>query len=111
MCILRLLSRLNGLPNSIVRLHEVYESNTHIHMVLPRCSSVYFSVFDLMVDSGRINEIKAKKILLDILNALVFLHHNGLVHRDLKPEHIIFNYNNKTAMITGNYNTNTNLKY
>eukprot|EP00948_MAST-09A_sp_MAST-9A-sp1_P002829 g2829.t1 len=90
MCILRLLSRLNGLPESIVRLSEVYENSSTIHMVLPPLSRHFFSLFDLLVEMGRVQEDTARNIAKSLLEALLFLHYNGLVHRDIRPENIIF---------------------
>lgn len=41
-------------------------------------------------DRTRIPELDARKILLQIINAMSFCHNRGIVHRDLKLENVLF---------------------
>lgn len=44
---------------------------------------------DIMNRFGRIDEDKAREVLVSILSGLAALHRRGLVHRDIKPENVI----------------------
>ena len=49
-------------------------------------------LFDAIVERGEkigYTEQWARKISVDIVNALAYLHENGVVHRDLKPENLL----------------------
>lgn len=41
-------------------------------------------------NKGKLDEKEARKILIQIVNALQYCHSHGVVHRDLKLENIMF---------------------
>ena len=45
----------------------------------------------IMAEEGKMSPARAIGITLGILNALDYIHKNGVVHRDLKPENIMIN--------------------
>ena len=54
------------------------------------------------LESGTFNYDGAKKIIIDICDALEVLHTNGFVHRDIKPENIIISNNGTVKLIDFN---------
>ena len=43
-----------------------------------------------MQNKGKLDEKEARKILIQIVNALQYCHSHGVVHRDLKLENVMF---------------------
>lgn len=70
-----------------VKLHQVYESETHICLVLD-----YMKGGDLLTriqKFGKFSLENAKKIIKRLLKAVEFIHGKGYVHRDIKLENIL----------------------
>ncbi|CAG9314082.1 unnamed protein product [Blepharisma stoltei] len=73
---------------SILRLESVYETANELFIVTDYISGG--SLFTWLKDREfSIAEIIARKIIKDLANALLFLHTNGIIHRDLKLENIL----------------------
>lgn len=74
-------------PN-IVRLADVYESEDSLHIVM-ECL-VGDDMYARVKESGRLGESEAAPLLMQMLLALNYLHSQGIVHRDLKVEHFMY---------------------
>lgn len=70
-------------PN-IVRLHETFENDSHIFMVLEGCLGG--ELFDRLVAEGRFAERDALRVGYQIGSALRHLHGVQVCHRDIQPE-------------------------
>jgi len=73
-------------PN-IMKLYRVYEDGEHIHLVLGYCNGG--ELFSRIIKRGKFNEKSSSQLIAHLLEALEYLHENGVVHRDLKPENIL----------------------
>ena len=72
----------------IVRFFEVFEDSQSIHLVTEYCSGG--GLFEEIVARGRFPEQEAARLMYKILLAVNHLHHLNVCHRDLKPEHFVF---------------------
>ncbi|CAG9332074.1 unnamed protein product [Blepharisma stoltei] len=91
-------SRINALKNEIeilslldhknvVKLHKVYESENHVHLVLD-----YLEGGDLLqriLYKGPFDEKKASKLAYKLLSLLEYFSEMNVVHRDIKLDNIL----------------------
>ena len=79
--------RLLSHPN-IIPLEEVYETYNSFYLVLPLLKGG--NLKEHIINSGHISESESAKILRAILKSLSYLHSLNIMHRDLKPDNILF---------------------
>jgi len=105
--------RLASDPTSRARFEREYQiiqriNNEHVVMIFdqgftasaPWLAMEYFPGGDLQqrIRSG-LGSMSALKILVQIAKALVAIHSAGVVHRDLKPQNIMFRENQRLAIL------------
>jgi serine/threonine-protein kinase len=64
------------------------EKRCRIYMVMEWCEG---RLLRQIMDDGKLSQDRAISIAVGILDALDYIHANGVVHRDLKPENIMVN--------------------
>ncbi|XP_039620566.1 calcium/calmodulin-dependent protein kinase type IV [Polypterus senegalus] len=74
-------------PN-IIQLKEIFETPLEITLVLELVTGG--ELFDRIVERGYYSERDAAHVIKQILEAVAYLHDNGVVHRDLKPENLLY---------------------
>src|SRR6056300_1379740 len=78
---------------SIIRMVDCYEDLNYVHIVTEKCSGgELFDKIDRCFsssDSGCFDERSSARTIKSLLEAVAYLHANGLVHRDIKPENIL----------------------
>ncbi|OUM65937.1 hypothetical protein PIROE2DRAFT_53650 [Piromyces sp. E2] len=83
------LSKIND--NHLLRLVDCFRivssGQTHICMILDLCDPN--DLFDAICDNGAFKEEEAKKMIKPIFQAVKYLHHCGIAHRDIKAENIL----------------------
>lgn len=76
---------------AVVALHEVYEDDEFVHLVMEMCSGG--DLFDRIVSSKNrvpFSEEEAATILQKLMEAISYCHSLGIAHRDIKPDNILF---------------------
>jgi 5'-AMP-activated protein kinase catalytic alpha subunit len=82
---LRVFERVNH--PSIVRLHEVVFTADIIYLIMEYCPGG--DLLHEVASHGRLFEARAKKIFLQVAQAVEYIHARGICHRDLKPENVL----------------------
>jgi calcium/calmodulin-dependent protein kinase I len=82
---IKLRSSLNH-PN-IVKLYDVFEDSEHFYLVTELVKGK--ELFDKIVERGSYSEKESAHVICQIISAVQYLHENGIVHRDIKPESLL----------------------
>ncbi|CAI8602147.1 unnamed protein product [Vicia faba] len=89
-----ILSHLPKHPN-IIMLKDTYEDDGYVHLVTEHCEGGV--LFDRIVARGHYRERSAASIVKTIVQVVQMCHKHGVMHRNLKPENILFANNMETA--------------
>jgi calcium/calmodulin-dependent protein kinase I len=71
----------------IIALEEVFDEPDYIYLVLELVTGG--ELFDQIVARGVYTEKDAAQVVKQILEAVSYMHENGIAHRDLKPENLL----------------------
>jgi serine/threonine-protein kinase len=72
------------------------EQRSRVYMVMEWCDG---RLLRQILDEGRIPQGRAIHIAVGVLDALEYIHANGVVHRDLKPENIMVDLDDNVKLI------------
>jgi len=80
------------------RIMRVYggEKRSRVYMVMEWCDG---RLLRQILDEGRLSQDRAIRIAIAVLEALEYIHENGVVHRDLKPENIMVDDHDNIKLI------------
>eukprot|EP00986_Skeletonema_menzelii_P019233 scaffold27251_cov177-Skeletonema_menzelii.AAC.4 len=78
--------------SAVMRSVNVYEDMNYVHIVTQKCSGgeLFDKIVERTTEKGCFEELSAARIIKSLLEAVAYLHANGIVHRDIKPENILF---------------------
>ncbi|CAM9445170.1 unnamed protein product, partial [Chrysoparadoxa australica] len=91
----KLMERLNH-PR-IARLFESVESSKRIHIVMEYASGGNLCSF--VKRKKRLDEREAHRLLLQVLEAVKYMHELGVVHRDIKLENVLLDENQDVKLV------------
>ena len=72
------------------------EKRSRVYMVMEWCEG---RLLRQIIDEGRIPHDRAIRIAIGVLDALEYIHSNGVVHRDIKPENIMVDAEDNIKLI------------
>ncbi|KAJ3055794.1 hypothetical protein HK097_009177 [Rhizophlyctis rosea] len=72
---------------NIIRIEDVFDEPDNVYIILELVHGG--ELFDAIIDHQKFSEDVTRSIMLQIFNALKYLHDRGITHRDLKPENIL----------------------
>ncbi|KAJ7121100.1 kinase-like domain-containing protein [Mycena epipterygia] len=78
---------LSGNPN-IVMLHDYFETSHNLYLCFDLCTGG--ELFDRICANGNYYEADAAKLVRTIFTMVKYIHSAGIVHRDRKPENLLF---------------------
>lgn len=73
----------------IVSLYDVYKTDDRLFLVMEFLEGG--DLMDHVLQAGRLSEDDARCVFLQLVDALDYIHREGVVHRDLKLENILVN--------------------
>jgi len=71
----------------IIQLYDVYDEVDAYYLVMERLYGG--DLFDRVITKIRYNELEARIVCKNILEAVQFIHQHSIAHRDLKPENLL----------------------
>lgn len=66
---------------------ESFETEENIYIVMENCKGG--NIGNLLKDGKVLNERKVQRIIYNVCLGLQYLHHNRIIHRDLKLENLL----------------------
>lgn len=72
---------------SVLRVEAVYEGDSDVWIVTELCRGG--ELFDQLARHRNLSEPVARRVMLQVLSALAYLHARGIMHRDIKPENVL----------------------
>lgn len=87
-----LYSEANSLKNlrhkNIIDLYQAFIEGKQLIMIMELASGG--ELLDYVQKKGKVDETEARQIIIQICQAIAYCHSNGVVHRDLKLENVLF---------------------
>lgn len=90
---LETLSKINGIP----KILAVGLSSRLNYIILSRAPGI--DLYEYIKKHGKIDENELRSITQKILTTIKSVHKKGIVHKDIKPENIIYDYKTKSVTI------------
>ncbi|KAF8464560.1 kinase-like domain-containing protein [Kalaharituber pfeilii] len=83
-------------PN-VLCLKETFDEDDGVYLVLELANEG--ELFEYIIQKGKLSESDSRKVFIQLLNGLKYLHERNIVHRDIKPENILLCDKNLTVKL------------
>ena len=81
----------------IAQLYEILETSNYYFIVMEYCEGK--DLMDYILKRTRLNEYEALKIFQQLINVLLYLHSQNIVHRDVKIDNMLLDRNNNLKLV------------
>lgn len=82
----------------IIRIYEVYNDQKNFYLITEYSTLTRFceggDIFSMIQKADNFNEKIASRLMKQVVNAVLYCHLNGIVHRDIKSDNILLLQNN-----------------
>jgi eukaryotic-like serine/threonine-protein kinase len=82
---------------SIVKVYEYFEENNTVYIVMEFIDGK--TLCKILEEEGTLPENRIKRYFLQLAYALKIIHGNDILHRDIKPDNIIINQQDRAILI------------
>ncbi|KAJ7628735.1 kinase-like domain-containing protein, partial [Roridomyces roridus] len=91
------LQRIQSASPNVLKMRRYVETAHDVRLYLDLCAGG--SLSERIAISGAYSEVKAADLIRTLLRAVKHVHDSGVVHRDLRPENILFHTPDESAPI------------
>ncbi|KAB2049595.1 hypothetical protein ERO13_A13G168000v2 [Gossypium hirsutum] len=80
--------------SNILQIHDMFDSDDTLHLILDLCQP--YTLHDqILQPPSHLSEPKAASYMQQLVSGLAHCHRFGIVHRDIKPDNIFFDFRGK----------------
>lgn len=76
--------------SAIIPVYDIFETNATAYAVSEYIESITLRDYLLRIPEGHMTWDKARPMLMPILSTLIALHNNGIIHRGISPNSMVF---------------------
>ena len=87
----------NLIHNNIIKIYGSFAYKNYLYNIMPYCEGGELT--QLINSNNYLSEKRIKEIFIQIVEGVKFIHGNNVIHRDLKPNNILFLDKEKTKVV------------
>ena len=87
----------NLIHNNIIKIYGRFAYKNYLYNIMPYCEGGELT--QLINSNNYLSEKRIKEIFIQIVEGVKFIHENNVIHRDLKPNNILFLDKEKTKVV------------